>query len=135
MNNYEDIKDGVKIIARKISGSGWRNGLDFYSNDTEFLQVGTWVYDEGVNLHRHKHNKFERSIDRTHEVLYVRKGSVKTSIYSETNSLVRELVLIESDILILFDCGHEYEILEDGTMVLEIKNGPYFGAEKDRERF
>ena len=31
--------------------------------------------------------------------------------------------------------GHGYEILENDTRVLEIKNGPYPGAERDRVRF
>jgi len=36
--------------------------------------------------------------------------------------------------LILLKGGHGYEILEDGTRVLEVKNGPYPGAEVDRRR-
>jgi hypothetical protein len=30
--------------------------------------------------------------------------------------------------------GHGYEILEDGTQVLEVKNGPYLGPDVDRRR-
>lgn len=30
--------------------------------------------------------------------------------------------------------GYGYRILEDNTKVIEIKNGPYLGAEKDRRR-
>ena len=31
--------------------------------------------------------------------------------------------------------GNGYDIMEDGTQVLEVKNGPYVGAEADRKRF
>ena len=30
--------------------------------------------------------------------------------------------------------AHGYDILENGTQVLEVKNGPYVGAELDRKR-
>ena len=40
----------------------------------------------------------------------------------------------EGDILILLTGGHGYEILTEGTQVLEVKNGPYVGAEADRRR-
>ena len=36
--------------------------------------------------------------------------------------------------MICLEGGHGYEILEDNTRVLEIKNGPYPGPEKDRRR-
>ena len=32
-----------------------------------------------------------------------------------------------------FNGAHEYTILED-SIAVEIKNGPYFGPEKDRKR-
>ena len=40
----------------------------------------------------------------------------------------------EGDVVILLRGGHGYDIIEDGTQVLEIKNGPYLGAEVDRRR-
>ena len=55
-------------------------------------------------------------------------------IYSEEDAFVDSVELSCGDILILFFGGHGYEILENGTQVLEVKNGPYVGAEKDRKR-
>ena len=34
----------------------------------------------------------------------------------------------------LLECGHGYTILSDDTKVIEIKNGPYLGADVDRRR-
>jgi hypothetical protein len=42
--------------------------------------------------------------------------------------------LERGDTIILLNGGHGYEILSDNTKVLEVKNGPYVGADKDRER-
>ena len=49
--------------------------------------------------------------------------------------LVDTVRVNQGEILVLLESGHGYKILEDDTTVLEVKNGPYFGAEKDRIRF
>jgi hypothetical protein len=36
--------------------------------------------------------------------------------------------------MVLLAGGHGYEILEDNTKILEVKNGPYLGASEDRKR-
>lgn len=130
----EIIYDG-KVIAKYISNNEESDDLNFYSNDVDFLQVGTWKYNKGKILQKHIHNSVERIVNRTHEVLYVKNGMIKASIYSFSETLVEEVVLKKGDALILLDCGHGYEILEDNTKVLEIKNGPYLGADIDRRRF
>ena len=126
-------KDGV-ILAKYIQSDDWKEGLSFYSYDEDFIQVGTWVYDSGKELLAHIHNEVERKVYWTQEVLYIRKGSIKAKIYDLDENLVDEIVAKEGDTLILLIGGHGYTILEDGTQVLEIKNGPYVGAEKDRRR-
>ena len=52
-----------------------------------------------------------------------------------TENKVAELEVKGGDVIILLRGGHGYDILEDGTQVLEIKNGPYVGPDKDRRRF
>ncbi len=59
---------------------------------------------------------------------------MKADIYSEKIQLVESLELRKNDALILLRGGHGFEIIDDDTQVLEVKNGPYLGADKDRER-
>ena len=130
-----EIKEGNIILARHITASeAWDKGLHFFSMDTDYIQVGTWGYDSGKELLAHTHNKVEREVLWTQEVLYVRKGSIKAKIYDTAENLVAELVVQEGDIVILLRGGHGYSILEDYTQVLEVKNGPYVGADADRRR-
>lgn len=129
----EIIKDG-KILAKHISAQDIMPGLNFFSSDEEFIQVGAWEYEAGKELAAHIHNKVDRTISRTCEVLYTIKGSLKADIYDLHEELVDSLIVLQGDILILLECGHGYEILEQGTKVLEVKNGPYLGAETDRYR-
>ena len=133
--NVEEIKKDDKVLARLVRAEDWNEGLGFYSNDEEVIQVGTWHYSKGKELLKHMHNEVERKILRTNEVLYVVSGKVRAFIYDLEEQRVGELMVNAGDTLILLDCGHGYEIMEDNTRVLEVKNGPYLGAETDRRRF
>ena len=76
----------------------------------------------------------DRTINRTCEVLYVIKGSLEARIYDLSENLLETLVVKQGEILVLLECGHGYTILSDDTKVIEIKNGPYLGADVDRRR-
>ena len=133
--NVIEVKKDNEVLARLVKAEDWNEGLGFYSDDDEVIQVGTWQYNRGKELMKHIHNEVDRTITRTNEVLYVVSGKVKAFIYDLEETLVEELMVDTGDTLILLDCGHGYEIMEDNTKVLEIKNGPYLGAETDRRRF
>lgn len=131
----KEIKYNEEILARHIPSEAWASGLGFYSNDEEFIQVGSWQYDKGKELLKHIHNPIERTVIRTQEVLYIKKGSIKAQIFSLDEILIDEIIAKEGDTVILLNSGHGYTILENNTQVLEIKNGPYLGADIDRRRF
>jgi oxalate decarboxylase/phosphoglucose isomerase-like protein (cupin superfamily) len=133
-NNLE-IKHNGEVIFRKINTSSLPNGLTFFSSENEFLQIGSWRYPEGQSLQRHFHNRFDRIINRTHEIIIVLSGSVEISVYSLNLEFLKKINLISGEIGVVMNCGHGYKILEPETRVIEIKNGPYAGPDKDRERF
>jgi len=131
----EIIKDDM-VLARHITAEDIKPGLNFYSEDKEYIQVGIWGhYEQGKELKAHIHNKIERISDRTYEVLYVIKGALSADIYDMDENKVETLAVKQGEILVLLNSGHGYTILEDDTTVLEVKNGPYPGAEADRRRF
>lgn len=132
VNNIE--QDGI-VYARHIpADTAWNDGLNFFSENNEFVQVGTWQYPAGKELLAHAHNEVKREVPWTQEVLYIRKGSILAKIYNNQDELIQEITAVAGDIMILLTGGHGYQILEDGTQVLEVKNGPYVGAEQDRRR-
>jgi quercetin dioxygenase-like cupin family protein len=133
MASRDITSDGV-VLARIVTGD-WPTGLAFYSKDEEFIQAGTWGYDAGKELLAHTHNSVPRHFEYTQEVVYVRKGRLKVRVYDLKRELVETVELSEGDTVIMLRGGHGYDILEDGTQVLEVKNGPYMGAEKDRTRY
>lgn len=132
----QEIKKNDVVLARHIVVEDIKEGLNFFSQDEDFIQVGVWGhYEKGRDLNAHIHNKFERTSNRTCEALYIISGIIEASIYDLSENFVEKLEVKQGEILILLECGHGYKILSDDTTVLEIKNGPYAGAEKDRYRF
>ena len=133
--NITEIKQDDLILARHIPANvAWSGGLQFFSPEGDYQQVGVWGYDQGKSLLAHSHNEVSREVLWTQEVLYIRAGRVLAEIYDTTDKRVAELEAGAGDILVLLRGGHGYRILEDGTQVLEIKNGPYVGANADRRR-
>lgn len=129
----EIIKNNI-VLARHITAENIKEGLNFFSQDSEFIQVGAWKYQKDTKLKAHVHNLVERKINRTCEVLYVIKGKLRAVIYDLENTPIEELTVSQGEILVLLECGHGYTLLEDETTVLEVKTGPYLGAEIDRRR-
>lgn len=130
----KEISKNKEVLARYIPANAWKSGLSFFSKDDEFIQAGTWKYGKGKELLTHIHNVVERKINRTQEVIYVVKGKIEASIYDLKGDFVKKINVNAGDFLILLHCGHGYKVLKDDTQVLEIKNGPYLGAEIDRRR-
>lgn len=129
------VKAGNKKVALKFEAGDIKEGLSFFSVDKDYIQVGGWRYNKRKKLSAHIHNLSQREVNRTQEFIYVVYGSVRASIYDENEKHLENLILKPNEGLILFSGGHGYEILEDNTVVIEVKNGPYPGPDKDRRRF
>lgn len=110
-----------------------KEGLDFITSDNSFIQVGTWDYQEGKILDAHYHNTFERKSYITQEVVLVVQGSIVCNLYTIEGQFITSEEINQGQLIIQYQGIHEYEIKKD-SKVLEIKNGPYFGPEKDRTR-
>lgn len=123
------------VLARLIEPRDWKEGLGFHSNDAEFIQVGTWFYNKGKQIQNHVHNKFPRTADLTCEAIYMVSGKMKVNLYTMNKTFIESFEAKQGDIVILLETGHGFEILEDGTKVLEIKNGPFMGVDVDKEKF
>lgn len=136
MSEVVEIKEGDLVLARHIPADvAWQDGLNFFSQDNDFIQVGIWGYGSGKALKAHIHNEVKREVLWTQEVLFVKKGKIRANIFDTAEKKVGQIEVSVGDVIILLRGGHGYDIIEDGTQVLEIKNGPYVGADMDRRRF
>ena len=95
-------------------------------SDLEF-QVGFVVYPAGGSVRPHRHAPVTRTIERTCEVIVVKKGKCEVDLFNDDRQLVATRELVAGDLIILVNGGHGFRMKED-TVLLEIKQGPYFGV-------
>ncbi len=101
--------------------------------ENEFLQLAILKMQKGKTFKPHKHIIKEKITNIAQESWVVIKGSVKCFFYDIDDSIVEEVIIKENDLSMTFRGGHNYEILENDTIVYEFKTGPYLGLENDKE--
>ena len=118
-------------IATHVKPEESEPGLSFVTTDDKFLQLGIWNYEKGHNLPAHFHNEFERSSFKTNEFVFVMKGSIECNLYTEDGSFIESVIVGANEGILMHEMSHEYNIIED-SIILESKNGPFMGVEKDK---
>ena len=108
-----------------------KNRLDA-TPEGEFLQVSCFELAVGKTFRPHKHIPLERHSDITQEAWIVIQGSVKAVYYDVDDTVIDEQILKAGDCTITFRGGHNCQSLDEGTLIYEVKLGPYLGQEKDR---
>jgi cupin fold WbuC family metalloprotein len=115
------------------------NRLDGISGRTEvvdpdnFIQLATLRMENGKTFRPHKHIwKDGPALIIAQESWVVIKGSVKVLMYDLDGEYLYDATLFPGDASITLAGGHNYEILEDDTVVYEYKTGPYTGQENDK---
>jgi hypothetical protein len=130
---YSKIQPGklLHIIVRKEDLQPGRINL---IGDDQFLQCALLNLDAGTTFKPHKHIwKNHNLLAIAQESWVVLSGKVKCIFYDFDNAVIAEPVLNAGDASFTLYGGHNYEILEDGSKILEYKTGPYFGQERDKK--
>ena len=124
-------KDGspIAIIIRKNFD---KNGINFFTDNSYPLQLGVNSYKKGHKIRGHIHQKREIVVNNIQEVLYIKSGKVFVTLYDLNNKLIKSADLSAGDLIFFVDGGHGIEMAEDTTFI-EVKQGPYFGKDKDKE--
>ena len=102
------------------------------SPSSEFIQTSGRILHKDFKVRAHKHNFFKRETNLTQEAWIVLRGKILAKFYDLDDTFIHESILTSGDCVTIFRGGHELTILEDDTYFYEIKNGPYYGAEKDK---
>ena len=103
--------------------------------ENHFLQCMIVRKNKGVKFKTHKH--IYKDIDFTsaiaQESWFVYKGKIKVFHYDIDDSFLGTHELNQGEMNVTLLGGHTFEVLEDDTIVLEQKNGPYYGQALDKK--
>jgi len=104
-------KDGktIAIVVRKDFKKG---GVNFISDPDFPLQLGISNYKKDEEIKAHFHIENEIKINKIQEKF-------------------KSIELTTGDIIFFIDGGHGFNMLEE-TDIIEVKQGPYFGKDKDK---
>lgn len=102
--------------------------------EDNFLQCSTLNMKQGTTFRPHKHIFKERTHEKqiAQESWVVIRGSVKCILYDIDDTILTTPILNAGDASYTLRGGHNYEILEDDTIVYEYKTGPYEGQKLDK---
>ena len=101
--------------------------------DSEYIQVCARKLSDKITVPAHRHLPVKRETDITQEVWIVLQGRIKAKFYDLDNSFLHEAEIEKGGCMVLFRGGHSLEVLEEDTLFYEIKTGPYYGVEDDKE--
>ena len=114
----EDLKPGRKDIIP----------------EEHFIQCSHLNMEKGKTFRPHKHIFKNRTRDViAQESWIVIQGKVKCIFYDLDDTILVEPILEPGDASFTLEGGHNYEILEDNTLVYEYKTGPYEGQKLDKQ--
>ena len=129
----ENIKSNGKQLAYIIRNASRITGQHFFGNTEDFLQVGIMGLDKDTELKAHYHLPQNKMITKNQEVLIIVSGKMEVFFFEgDNNKKVGSSILKDGDVLVLLEGGHAFKILSD-TKLIEVKQGPYEGQEKDKK--
>lgn len=121
---------GEGLLAIVIRAEYAPPGVTFVTEPTNGLQVGVLNRPEGDVAKAHYHPPAGRLVELTQEVLFVRSGAIRVTVYSSAGEDMGSKTLGAGDAVVLLRGGHEVKFLEP-SVVLEVKQGPHLG---DRDK-
>lgn len=120
-----------ETIAIVVKKSFKKEGVNFISQNNFPLQLGISSYKKGDKIKPHVHIDREITVTNLQEVVYIKSGRVTVNLYDSNSELFKSVKLSTGDLIFFVSGGHGFEMFKD-TTIIEVKQGPYFGKEKDK---
>ncbi len=118
----------IAIVVRKDFK---KEGVNFISDPDFPLQLGISNYKENEEVKAHFHIENEIKINKIQEIIYIKKGKALANLYNKEGFNFKSVELTTGDIIFFIEGGHGFKMLEE-TDIIEVKQGPYFGRNKDK---
>lgn len=129
----EQVIHQKTLLAMIIRSNFKKDGIEFFTPNEFSQQLAYMNRPAGYKIAPHVHNKIQREVLYTQEVLFIKSGKVKVDFYTDNQGFHDTRILETGDIILLASGGHGFTMLEP-TEMIEVKQGPYAG-EADKTRF
>ena len=127
------LDDDGAWLALVVRYSYSPEGIHFFTPPEFSQQLGYMRHPAGHEVIPHRHNEVERTVMRTQEVLFLRRGRCRIDLYGDDERHVTSVTLEAGDWILLAGGGHGLHMLEECEL-FEVKQGPFVG-ESDKTRF
>jgi hypothetical protein len=132
---YSKVDNSIlHIVVRSDDSKDWRMDV---CPESEFLQLSyhnTQGCQIGKTVNPHKHLVYEKQpANITQESWIVIRGNLKASFYDIDDSLLYTTNLKTGDCSITFRGAHALEVIDQKTLFVEHKLGPFIGSHNDKE--
>jgi cupin fold WbuC family metalloprotein len=122
-----------KLLHVIVKKSDIKSGRIDVIPEENYIQCALLNLKKNTTFKPHKHIWKKRSSSViAQESWIVINGSVKCIFYDLDDKILATPILREGDASFTLQGGHTYEILQDNTLVYEMKTGPYEGQEMDK---
>jgi len=126
--------DPTKLLHVIVRKENLTPGRVEVINEDQFIQCALLNMEKGKTFKPHKHIWKERTRNViAQESWIVIQGSVKCIFYDIDDRIIATPILYPGDASFTLEGGHNYEILENDTLVYEYKTGPYEGQQLDKQ--
>ena len=133
MIEYYSKVDPNKLLHVVVRKEDLKPGRKDIIPEEHFIQCSYLNMEKGKTFRPHKHIFKNRTRDViAQESWIVIQGKVKCIFYDIDDTILVEPILETGDASFTLEGGHNYEILEDNTLVYEYKTGPYEGQALDK---
>ena len=133
MIEYYSKVDPSKLLHVVVRKDDLKPGRKDIIPEEHFIQCSHLNMEKGKTFRPHKHIFKNRTRDViAQESWIVIQGKVKCIFYDLDDTILVEPILEPGDASFTLEGGHNYEILEDNTLVYEYKTGPYEGQTLDK---
>lgn len=106
----------------------------FFSAKDDVIQLAVHRPEKGQIFTPHYHLTNCRNTTKTQEVLVVLSGKMTVQFHDELGDFLGDYNLIGGQAIVLLDGAHGFKVQSENCRFLEVKNGPYLGAELDRKQ-
>jgi hypothetical protein len=132
-DQYEEITNDNNIIAIIVRANYSSDRIHFFTSGESSQQLAYMHRPKSEIVQAHVHNLVKREVLHTQEMVFLKKGKMKTDFYTVDQRYICSRILTAGDVVLLASGGHGFEVLEDADMFV-VKQGPYAG-ENDKVRF